>query len=227
MHQKKVVTLSTILILMFIFTISYTAVGEKNERNDDGVEGEWNIVTIPSSNGFDAILNINAQYLNEESTFSKTIVASNQPDTNWQHVIDGIKKFHDAVDKNTLDFSLNKAITIVNNNPALQLITTLSAYPVQFSTKDTDPYRVLTEYLIENLQMNTTENEFQELYQEVRGSTGSNNYYYKLLLAIDFNGNIELIHFKLHVDCCTFPKDSAYDQLLLYAYGLKAVYTPK
>ncbi|WP_128894652.1 hypothetical protein [Longirhabdus pacifica] len=215
--MKRIMTLFVLLIFIVSFHSSI-AIGDLQEMNDKDSVDSWTFTVLSNS----SVLGDASTASNQETY--KTIVASNQ-ETNWQDVLDGINKFHSAIDKNTLDFDLNKAISIVNNDPKLQLTTTLNARPIGAPWALPDPFDTLTQYVNDQLQMNLSNAEFQTLKQEIQGSGVLNNYYYKLLFAIDINGNIELIPLKFLLRCMC-PDETNFPQFLLYVQGLKAVYSP-
>ncbi|WP_128896194.1 hypothetical protein [Longirhabdus pacifica] len=168
--------------------------------------------------------------------FDEKYVMSTQTEINWQHVLDGVNKFHSAIHPNSLDFSLNKALTIVSNDPSLNLVTELDTsyhVPIYGDITPDKAHYYITDYIVDELQANISASQFATLKQEIGGllssTTGQQHVYYNLFFALDKGGNVELVPFsvkKYVIPPGWSNSNPAWPMLVANIKGLKAMYTP-
>ncbi len=192
-------------------------------------EGEWKVTVIDHANPLQSFTNSPMlSSLANSSAYDKTVIISNKPETEWQHIFDGINKFHNAIDKNTLRFNYKKALNIVNNDPKLQLVKNYDGTLKYFFSDYDEAVGYATNFITNYFQMNVNTSEYNEIRNAIYG-LGWGGYYYKLLFAVDNNNNVELTPFSL---CCkgVAPANPfqipPLPRLEVTTQGLKAIYRP-
>ncbi|WP_128896193.1 hypothetical protein [Longirhabdus pacifica] len=216
-----------IMLLVFLFVFSFQGI----EASNINMEKEWSLEVLTDD-----------MYLNNQNSIQrtlppalteryKTILISDKPETNWQDVLDGINKFHHAVDVNTLNFDYNKALNIVANDPTLQLVTEQqTGFHIVLDQNITadEVYEQLTNFVLSKLQATISTVEYNTLKQELQGLPFHNTAYYKMIFAIDVNGKIELMPFTIKKQFFLPGTFSGlhYPMFGSYLQGLKAIYTP-
>ncbi|WP_128894648.1 hypothetical protein [Longirhabdus pacifica] len=198
-------------------------------------------VSAPNYNSVQAINNFSYSGPYKANMFQRDVL------TNPQTIIDGIKKFHSAVDPNSLDFNLSKAKTIINNDPDLLKLaeannTVYSHYWIKHinNISDTLAYEAIKE--IKKMNANISSAEYhtlnRQIYEFVRiyvdNPYDSKNAYFNLFFSFHNGSAIELvpiglkvsreIHYELPVFDWLPPKKSYYYKVKVKA--VRSLYTP-